>query len=390
MSAPLSVLLADDEDGIRNMFALLLKDKGHRVRTAPGGDEALRLFRDEKPDVLITDVNMPGMDGITLLKAVKALDADAEVIILTGHADMELAVAGLRHGAGDFLSKPVSDEALDVALERARLRLEIQKTLRRHTEELEELVRQRTAELIESERFAAVGESAASIAHAVKNIAGTLEGTLYVLDKGLELDKREYLEQGQAFLRREVMRLRDLAVELLHLGRPKPVNPQPEDPERPAREVLELASERARENGVGLEADFSAGQAPFPLDAEAVHECLLNLVLNAVEALKETGRTDGRVRLAVTREKRDGGECVVYRVEDNGPGLPEEGAAGSFGSLKSGGSGIGLFATRKRAREMGADFSLESAPGKGVTAALTLRQGQAAEPLQRQNALDKS
>ena len=150
-----SLLLVDDEEGIRLVMSMLLKDMGYAVSTASKGDEALTLYKERRPAIVISDIKMPGMDGIALLKEIKKFDPDAEVLLLTGHGDMELAVAGLRNGAGDFLNKPASDAALDVALERARRRITMREALRRHTEELEDLVARRTAELVQSERFAA-------------------------------------------------------------------------------------------------------------------------------------------------------------------------------------------------------------------------------------------
>lgn len=385
MPAPLDILLVDDEDGILTVLSLLLADMGHSVRTASGGTKALELYRQRKADVVITDVRMPGMDGIALLDALKSLNPNAEVLLLTGHGDVDLAVAGLRHGAGDFLSKPIADAALEVALERAGQRLTLREALRRHTEELEDLVKQRTAELIESERFAAVGESAAGTAHALKNIAGALQGTMFVLEKGLELDKREYFEQGWQMIREDVERLKNLALELLNLGTKRSLVFAPTRPHEPARQVLESLSARAREAGVALESAFEAGDEAFVLSPEGVHECLFNLVLNALEAFDVQG-TEARgqqplVRLAVRREMcANGSRGLAYTVTDNGPGLPglEPGEDFShnlppgFHSGKQGGSGIGLFATRKTAREMGAELVFQSPPEGGLEVRLVL------------------
>lgn len=381
--APPSLLLVDDEEGIRLVMSMLLKDMGYAVTTAAKGDEALAFYKERRPAVVISDIKMPGMDGIALLKEIKRFDPDAEVLLLTGHGDMELAVAGLRNGAGDFLNKPASDAALEVALDRARRRIAMREALRRHTEELEELVARRTAELIQSERFAAVGESAAALAHAIKNIAGGLEGTMYVLEKGLELNKREYFEQGWQMVRGDVSRLRELAVSLLDLGRSAPLDFRPVPPAEPARELMESIRLRAPE-WLKLELVDTAGPEPFVMAPEAVRQCLLNLALNAMEALQEkkeknAGAVSGAppfLIIAVSRERLpDGSAAILYTVKDNGPGIPEEmaDAATSFRTSKETGSGIGLFATRKLAHEMGADLRFSSEPGKGTEAALWLR-----------------
>ena len=384
-SSPPSLLLVDDEEGIRLVMSMLLKDMGYAVTTASKGDAALAFYKEQRPAVVISDIKMPGMDGIALLKEIKKFDPDAEVLLLTGHGDMDLAIAGLRNGAGDFLNKPASDAALEVALERARRRIAMREALRRHTEELEELVARRTAELVQSERFAAVGESAAALAHAIKNIAGGLEGTMYVLEKGLELNKREYFEQGWQMVRGDVSRLRELAVSLLDLGRSAPLGFRPVVPAEPARELMESIRLRAPE-WLKLELVDTAGPEPFAMAPEAVRECLLNLALNAVEALQdkaEKERSAGVIPdaqpflvISVSRERlADGSAAILYTVKDNGPGIPGEmaDATTSFRTSKETGSGIGLFATRKLAHEMGADLRFASEPGKGTEAALWLK-----------------
>ncbi|MBZ2170725.1 response regulator [Nitratidesulfovibrio sp. SRB-5] len=437
----LPLLLVDDEEGIRTVLALLLADMGCAVRTAASGAEALAMVRADPPAVVLTDVRMPGMDGMDLLRAVKAEFPAVEVLVLTGHGDMELAVSSLRFGAGDFLTKPVAPEALEVALDRARQRMALREALRRHTEELEQLVAQRTRELLHAERLAAVGETAAGLAHAIKNVAGGLEGAMFVLEKGLELDRRDYLEQGWRMVRDDVARVRDLAMRLLDMGRAAELAPRPCDPDGPLRDVVRLLVPRAAAAGVALVVQAGAGPEPAMLDPDAVHRCLMDLVVNAIEAFEDDGGTGALAggpasapttvaarmdaggpeagggdpdasRRVVLRSRRvvlpepagaegaPGGELgsvsatgIEYVVEDNGPGFPEQarqsGQAGqeqgsnaapdgfaAFVSAKPGGSGVGLMATRKLAREMGGELELGPAlQGHGVRAVLRVRVG---------------
>ncbi|MGJ3521896.1 response regulator [Nitratidesulfovibrio sp. D1] len=389
----LPLLLVDDEEGIRTVLALLLADMGCAVRTAASGAEALSMVRADPPAVVLTDVRMPGMDGIDLLRAVKAEFPGVEVLVLTGHGDMELAVSSLRFGAGDFLTKPVAPEALEVALDRARQRMALREALRRHTEELELLVAQRTRQLLHAERLAAVGETAAGLAHAIKNMAGGLEGAMFVLEKGLELDRRDYLEQGWRMVRDDVARVRDLAVRLLDMGRAAALSPRPCDPDGPLRDVARLLAPRAATAGVALEVQARAGPEPVLLDPDAVHRCLMDLAVNAIEAFGGQGeerRADGPSRRVVLHSRRTassesaesvGAPGVEYVVEDNGPGLPPRNSKdadgfAAFVSAKPGGSGVGLMATRKLAREMGGELELSPAsPEGGVRAVLRVRTG---------------
>ena len=130
-----------------------LKADGYDVVTAQSGGEGIAVFEKEKPDIVITDIKMPGMDGIEVLKKVKALNADTEVIIITGHGDIENAIEALKHGASDFINKPVRDEALAIALTRAREKFDIKQQLKEYTIDLEKKVDEATRELRRRSNF---------------------------------------------------------------------------------------------------------------------------------------------------------------------------------------------------------------------------------------------
>jgi DNA-binding NtrC family response regulator len=124
------VLLVDDEPGILKVLGISLADRGYRVFTAESGEEALRIFNDARPDIVLTDIKMPAMDGIELLKRIKQESPNCEVIMITGHGDMELAIQSLKYDASDFITKPIHDDALDIALRRALEKLSYKRNFR--------------------------------------------------------------------------------------------------------------------------------------------------------------------------------------------------------------------------------------------------------------------
>jgi len=141
------VLFIDDDEGIRKVFSILLRKEGYQVFTAENGEEGLKIFKQEIPPIVIADVKMPGINGIEVLKRVKEINPEAEVIIITGHGDMNSAIEALKLDASDFLPKPVKLETLSVALKRAQKKLELRRKLKEYTHNLENLVRERTEEL---------------------------------------------------------------------------------------------------------------------------------------------------------------------------------------------------------------------------------------------------
>lgn len=119
---PIIILLVDDEKDFVEMLSLRLEEEGHHVRKAYSGEEGLADLDKFEPDVVILDLKMPGMDGLTVLKAIKAKHPVVEVILLTGHGTIDTAVEGLKTGAFDYLLKPADFQELLIKLEVARAR----------------------------------------------------------------------------------------------------------------------------------------------------------------------------------------------------------------------------------------------------------------------------
>jgi signal transduction histidine kinase/FixJ family two-component response regulator/molybdopterin converting factor small subunit len=166
-----TLLIVDDEEGICKVLSITLSDSGYKVFTAKNGQEALKIFEKIKPPIVLTDIKMPVMDGIDLLRQIKRVNPDTEVIMITGHGDMELAIKSLKYEAVDFVTKPINNDALDIALNRAHEKIDMRQKLRDYTENLEAMVREKSASLVEAERQAAVNQTVEGFSHAMKNIA---------------------------------------------------------------------------------------------------------------------------------------------------------------------------------------------------------------------------
>jgi anti-anti-sigma factor len=116
------ILVIDDEKPTLMMFRLTLGAYGFEVFTAENGQEGIDVFSRERPAIVLTDIKMPGMNGIEVLKRVKEIDPAAEVIVITGHGDMDLAIQALNLDATDFINKPIQRQLLEQALKRAQER----------------------------------------------------------------------------------------------------------------------------------------------------------------------------------------------------------------------------------------------------------------------------
>ena len=141
------ILIVDDEEGIRKVLGISLADRGYAVLTAGDASEALRLFDDAQPGIVLTDIKMPGMDGIELLRRLKQANPETEVVVITGHGDMDLAIKSLKYEATDFITKPIEDADLDRALQKCRERIVLREQLRQYTANLEDLLKRKSERL---------------------------------------------------------------------------------------------------------------------------------------------------------------------------------------------------------------------------------------------------
>ena len=498
------ILLIDDEEGIRKVMAIDLEDAGYAVWTAASGEQGLETFIREQPALVLTDIKMPGMDGIEVLRRIKAINPEAEVIIITGHGEMEVAIRALQLEASDFITKPIHHEALNIALKRAEEKIVLRGRLRDYTENLERRVKEATAEikrisdfqanlidnsldgivaadqggkivifnasaerltgygredvvgklslpdlygaelaerwlkcpaqepdpetnrhldttvltrpgeqvpvrltgitlrkeeevvgcvtffqdlrrvrdlerqLIQSERLAATGQSVASMAHAIKNIVTGLKGGMFVVNKGFELANQEYLESGWDMVQRNIVKISSLAMDLLTYSKERKPQYRPGRPHSLASEVVELLKPRAFEFGVDLVLETPANLGEVEMDVRGMHQCLVNLVNNAIDACRPEvcGHRHGRVTLRVC-PRSEGGVC--FEVEDNGCGIDDQDKDKIFTTFFStkgaDGTGLGLLNVRKIVGEHHGRVEVHSEPGKGSVFRVLLPQG---------------
>src|SRR5579872_1436401 len=125
------ILIVDDEADIRDLVAGILQDEGYNARTAGNSDEAIAAIQSRRPNLVFLDIWLQGskLDGLQLLDAVKQEHPELPVVMISGHGNIETAVAAIKHGAYDFIEKPFKADRLvlvaDRALENSRLKREV-------------------------------------------------------------------------------------------------------------------------------------------------------------------------------------------------------------------------------------------------------------------------
>jgi two-component system, NtrC family, response regulator AtoC len=185
----MKLLLIDDEDVIHKSVGGFLSKLGYEVLHAHEGEEGLKIFRSESIDVVVSDIKMPGMDGLALLSAIVQEDQQAEVILMTGHGDLNMAVDALRNGAFDFFRKPVVLDELLACLQRTKKYREMREEKNR--------IQKRLTALLHTEsplgRYEILGESTA-----IKKVQA-------LIDKVASAEKTTVLIQGESGTGKELV-----------------------------------------------------------------------------------------------------------------------------------------------------------------------------------------
>ena len=119
MNASASILLVDDDSAFRHVMSGELRRLGHDVQTAATGEEAVRLAEQLDPAIVLLDLRLPGMDGLSTMKAIRARNPAAEIIMLTGHGSIDTAIESIRVGAFDYVTKPCPLDELQIRIQRA-------------------------------------------------------------------------------------------------------------------------------------------------------------------------------------------------------------------------------------------------------------------------------
>lgn len=187
------ILLIDDEQDIREVVSLTLTDAGYQVETAADGVMGINACRNYKPHIVITDIRMPRMDGIQVLAEIKTGFPDMEVIVATAFAEMDLAIKALQLDASDFITKPISSEALMVAVERAQQRYLTRQKLKDYTHYLEKGWDETTRELTEA------------YAYQQKLIENSMDGIVGCDADGMVVTFNRSMAQMTGFARKEIL-----------------------------------------------------------------------------------------------------------------------------------------------------------------------------------------
>ena len=373
----IDVLLVDDEKDFRQILAKRLKRRGIHVREADRGETALQMLAESPVDVVILDVKMPGMDGIECLRRIKETQDLTEVIMLTGHADIQGGVEGIKAGAFDYLSKPVELEHLVRKIKQAFHK--IQRILaEKEAHAFKEKVQQR---MVVAERLVALGTMASGVAHEINNPLAVIQDSAGWLQQILEkpemqaMPRREDFKKGLDRIITAVKRAGKITQQLLQAV--KTQTTEMADPSTFVEVNLKNLSDEAI-TLVGPEASLKnitvllESPEPDPVawsDPLQLLQVLLNLLSNSIQATKEGGQVV--IRLDTSLE-----EAKII-VTDTGSGISKENISRIFEPFfttkeADQGTGMGLYVSWGIITRLGGLITVESEVDKGTTFIITL------------------
>ena len=372
MAGPLNVLVVDDEPKICQLLQQILVARGCRVRIAHDGLEGLHAFQQEPAEVVITDIRMPKLNGVELLRELKHLDPLINIVVITAYPSIDGAVDAMREGACDFITKPFDIAQIQAILYRCQQRLSLTRQLRVAGEgalKLEELNR-RLADLNDLK-----SQFLAAVSHEINTPLCLMSEWMYLLSDGTLGPLGSDQQQALSVLIAAYERLHQLLQQLIDLmqGGQITLQRQRVTAQELLRTALAAILPKASIRSVAVVAHLPEADIPLELDrgrCEAAFEYLLD---NAVKFNQERGRVEVKLKGLP--------DTVQVTIQDTGIGIPPGELENVFTAFYRvdrrlnrayDGAGIGLTLAKRYMELHGGTLEIRSESGQGTTVVATL------------------
>ena len=403
------ILIVDDDEGVRNLFAAYLQEK-FVCETAADAQVALEILARETFALVLTDIQMPGLGGVELLRKVVERYPDTAVIMISGIDRTQRVIDAIRVGAFDYLVKPVDLDVLSLCVERALERRALLRNARRYKRDLEkrneelamqkaELVRLQ-AQIVQSEKMASLGLLAAGVAHELNNPAGFISSNVEVLGEYLERLKKCLFAYDRltlpgdaavqiAALKQQIdyehligdldsilsdcsvgaERIRDVVQNLRLFSRLDEAEIKRVDLHDGLEATVRLLSKYFKSGHITLRREF--GQLPLiNCYAAQLNQVWMNLLANAAQAI---GDAAGEVTIATSCDDTS----VTVKISDTGKGIPAENLKTIFDPFFTTkpvgeGAGLGLSISHGIIKQHGGTITAISTLNRGTTFTVVL------------------
>jgi signal transduction histidine kinase len=348
------VLVVDDELHGRELCCEFLESDGYVLESAEDGRKALDLLTAKPFDILLTDIQMPEMDGVTLLKEAKKLNPSMEVILMTAYAGLPSAIEAIRFGAYDYLMKPFNREFLLNTIRRASEKIDLQDKLGESQKKL-----------VEQEKLAALGAVAGWLSHRMRNALSVISMCAHYLN-GKKVDPAsEDFKQVVTAVIEKTKSLEKMTADFITYSKPYQLQKCPGSVNAILDDVLESLSVQIQIQKVRLDRRLDAALPEILCDPHTLQEAFENIVVNALQAI---GSQEGQ-SLSVSSERLPGNGPIRICIANTGSLIAQEGYDKifiPFFTTKENGSGLGLAIVKKVVEQHGGSVVAESAVVDGV------------------------
>ncbi|HEX7556467.1 MAG TPA: response regulator [Leptolinea sp.] len=363
-----NILLIDDDEYIRNGLSQMLEMEGYKITSAEDGTQGFEKFQQENFNLVITDIKMPGLDGLGVLGLIHHEAPSIPVILITGHGELNTAIEAMRGGAYDFITKPFQDTVVLAAIHRALEKIRLEN------------------ELVAAQKLAGIGTLAAGIAHELNTPLNAIIGAAERLLKRLpaspnliahpELFSDEEIAVSQKYLemiQRNGLRCAKIVQALKTYSHNDPLEQQEWDLNDIIRDSLVLIEHTLRVNSnINIETNLTPDLPSVRCDPNKLTQVFINLISNAGDSMPYGGRIFLETQLGTD------GKSLVAMVRDEGGGMPPEMQKRIFEPFFTTkpvgeGTGLGLSIVEGILHEHQGTIEVKSQPGQGTTFIITFQ-----------------
>lgn len=396
------ILVIDDEAAPRLLLTTLLKDAAFDVTSIGHAEDIETLWKEKPYELVITDLRMPVMDGMQILRFVREHSPSTLVMMITGVLDTETAVEAMKNGAVDYLTKPLSADAVEMSVRRADQVYRLQQENRTYRESLETLVAKRTSQIYKfadalalknqmvlkankelhdandklqqylnhamvMDKVSTIGLLSSMLIHGIANPLGVVSGIAEVMRKRFAQDAvtLKELDMMQSYLGQVL----EMVNQIRSYAKTDVVRFAAVDVGDVARSAVTMFRLLLRRKDVRLETDISDHRLWIAGNASQLEQVFANVIQNSLHAIPQSG--------VVRVVARADGPDVVVEVSDNGVGISpdhQQRLFKMFFTTKENGlgTGLGLFISNEIISKHQGRIEVQSEMGRGTTVTIRI------------------